>query len=322
MSDIVLPSVEPQIRFGHALLAVRRECLINALLDTVKAIDIRILDRELAEYVPEMRLREMAALGLRAELVYPVPCLLASKPKLLAYYRMLLGYSGKEFYSASAGTTKFQRMETIGTIVEDQSRLLPELCCAFVAAAQDLVDGVGIQHMSREFLDDLTLLTLGPSFRGGSNVRKGTSATEIVRLIISELFGKHVVFETRKEISLVNAANRKVTVRFGSDPDVTVREELSPGIYRNVVAIEIKGGVDVSNVHNRIGEAEKSHQKARNAGFTECWTIVNVDRLDLGMANRESPSTDRFYILSQLVAPDSQERQEFLGRLAAIAGIP
>jgi hypothetical protein len=32
------------------------------------------------------------------------------------------------------------------------------------------------------------------------------------------------------------------------------------------VAVEIKGGKDYSNIHNRIGEAEKSHQKAKKEG--------------------------------------------------------
>ncbi|MEX0975292.1 MAG: XcyI family restriction endonuclease [Bacillota bacterium] len=314
--------MEPQIRFSQALDAMRQECLMNALLETVRTLSVRLIDLELSGFVPEERLREMAALGLRAELLYPVPCLLAAKPRLLAYYRMLLGFSGKEFYRASTGLTSFQRMETAGTVDDRQLSRLPDLCRAFIVEAETLVDGVGIARISREFLDDLTLLTLGPSLRGGSNVRRGAGATELVRNMIVDLLGKHIVAQSPREISILNAAGRKVFIGFASDPDVTVREELQPGIYRNVAAIEIKGGTDASNVHNRIGEAEKSHQKARNAGFTECWTIVNVDSLDLEMARRESPSTDRFYLLSMLISKDSQECQEFRSRLASIAGIP
>ena len=296
---------------------------MNALLEAVRTLSVRLMDLELSELVPEPRLREMAALGLRAELLYPVPCLLAAKPRLLAYYRMLLGFSGKEFYRASTGMTSFQRMEAAGTVDDRQLRRLPDLCRAFIVAAEALVDGVGIGRISREFLDDLTLLTLGPSLRGGSNVRRGAGAMELVRNLIVDLLGKHIVAQSSsREVSIMNAAGRKVFIGFGSDPDVTVREELQPGIYRNAAAIEIKGGTDASNVHNRMGEAEKSHQKARNAGFTECWTIVNVDSLDLEMARRESPSTDRFYLLSLLISKDSQECQEFRSRLASIAGIP
>ncbi len=89
---------------------------------------------------------------------------------------------------------------------------------------------------------------------------------------------------------------------------------MRPGVYRQLIAIEVKGGRDFSNIHNRIGEAEKSHQKARAAGFVECWTVVNVDKMDVETARRESPSTNRFYRLSDLVAADGSEYQDFRDR--------
>src|SRR5215831_11086308 len=64
-------------------------------------------------------------------------------------------------------------------------------------------------------------------------------------------------------------------------------------------SIEIKGGGDLSNIHNRIGEAEKSHQKAKNEGYVECWTMVGVVDSNLDLARRESPTTDRFYHIDQ-----------------------
>ena len=64
--------------------------------------------------------------------------------------------------------------------------------------------------------------------------------------------------------------------------------------YRAKTPHEIKGGKDISNIHNRIGEAEKSHQKARKRGFVECWTMVGVGHTDMDLARKESPSTDRF----------------------------
>jgi len=78
---------------------------------------------------------------------------------------------------------------------------------------------------------------------------------------------------------------------------------------------------DFSNIHNRVGEAEKSHQKARVAGFTECWTIVNADRADLEQARQESPSTNRFYRLSDLLDPNSEVYQDFHDRIQALTGI-
>ena len=96
---------------------------------------------------------------------------------------------------------------------------------------------------------------------------------------------------------------------------------LATGGLRNVIAIEVKAGTDFSNIHNRIGEAEKSHQKAKQAGCTECWTIVNVDQVDLTSAHMESPSTNRFYRLSRLEARKGSEYSDFRARILGLTGI-
>ncbi len=96
---------------------------------------------------------------------------------------------------------------------------------------------------------------------------------------------------------------------------------MAPDIYRNLVAIEVKGGQDYSNIHNRVGEAEKSHQKAKKAGYIECWTVVNVDRMDMAMAHRESPTTNKFYRISELLDGTSGEYRDFSLQILSIAGI-
>ena len=101
-----------------------------------------------------------------------------------------------------------------------------------------------------------------------------------------------------------------------------IREVMAEKRYRNIIAMEIKGGIDFANIHNRIGEAEKSHQKARQVGFVECWTIVNVDKIDMDMAHRESPSTNRFYRISQIATGAGEEFKDFRRRIIALTGIP
>ena len=111
-------------------------------------------------------------------------------------------------------------------------------------------------------------------------------------------------------------------IEFASDPDIIIREVMAEKRYRNIIAMEIKGGTDFSNIHNRIGEAEKSHQKAKQTGFVECWTIVNVDKIDLDMAHKESSSTNRFYRISQIVVGEGEEFKDFRNRIVALTGIP
>ena len=104
---------------------------------------------------------------------------------------------------------------------------------------------------------------------------------------------------SQTSIQIANAAGRRILIEFASDPDIVIHEEMRPGVYRQLIAIEVKGGRDFSNIHNRIGEAEKSHQKARAAGFVECWTVVNVDKMDVETARRESPEHEHASIGSQ-----------------------
>ena len=105
-----------------------------------------------------------------------------------------------------------------------------------------------------------------------------------------------------------------------SDPDIVIQEEMPTRELRNNLAIEVKGGLDFSNIHNRIGEAEKSHQKAKAAGYNECWTVVNMDRVNMTMAHRKSSTTNRFYRLSQIDSV-GQRYQDFFNRIVGLTGI-
>lgn len=110
-------------------------------------------------------------------------------------------------------------------------------------------------------------------------------------------------------------------IEFAPDPDIIIREEMRPGQFRQLIAIEVKAGSDFSNIHNRIGEAEKSHQKAKAVGFVECWTVVNVDKIDIATAHRESPSTNRFYRISDMVAAEGDDYIDFRDRVISLTGI-
>lgn len=79
-------------------------------------------------------------------------------------------------------------------------------------------------------------------------------------------------------------------IRFGSDPDILVSER-SGNQYRHLLAIEVKGGSDPSNIHNRLGEAEKSHLKLSASGVLR-WTIIGIP-VDKQTARMHSPSTNR-----------------------------
>ncbi|MDH5561572.1 MAG: XcyI family restriction endonuclease [Deltaproteobacteria bacterium] len=321
MSPILIPHPELQIDFSFALGQIRNTYLQEALSQAVSEIDISTLDTQLAKFVPPASIKALARHGLRGELVFPTPILLESSPHLLGYYRLLLGFSQKAFFTSEFGLTSFKSMEVKGVLTENNKKRLPELCKALIGCSCSLIEGIGTDRVSKQLLDDLTLLTVGPQLRGGANNRKGIVAIVKVFESIHKIVKKESSSSSESRIELINAAGRKVLIEFAPDPDIVIREEMSPNNYRNVVAIEVKGGTDFSNIHNRIGEAEKSHQKAKSKGYLECWTVVNVDRMDFKMAHQESPTTNRFYLLRDLSASKGAEYQDFRTRVVSLTGI-
>ena len=153
------------------------------------------------------------------------------------------------------------------------------------------------------------------------NVKKGSLGNLAVFEAIHDIVAEAIVGESQNTIELIKAARRRVLIEFAPDPDIILREKIGEDVYRNVIAIEVKGGTDYSNIHNRIGEAEKSHQKAKAQGYVECWTIINVPNLDREVAKKESPSTNRFYALGAIVEKEGSEYEDFRSRVISLAGI-
>lgn len=318
---ITVAAPNQQIDFAAALAELRGRYLLEALRQAVLCLPVPAVDRELEAYVPSRCLSSLAARGMRGEAVFPVPVVLAANPYLIGFYRLLYGYSQKEFYTAASGIAPFKRMEEKGVLPPNLVPRLPALCAAMCEAGALLLNGIGADEIASLLLHELTLLTLGPQLRGGANVRRGGRAIREVFDAIHHIVGASAVETSHKQIKLINAAGRAVSIEFASDPDIVIKTEMQPGQFRLVVAIEVKGGADFSNIHNRIGEAEKSHQKARNAGYTECWTVHNVTPFDHSMARAESPTTSRFYKLSDLISQCGDDYEDFKNRVISLSGI-
>lgn len=254
--------------------------------------------------------------------MFVVPYLLELNPSLIGYYRLLLGFSQKQFYTGDSGLGfgVFKSMETSGKISKTQEPLIEDLVIVLNKSASLLLNSIQKPSISANLFRDLSILTLGAQFRGGRNVDLGTAATKIVFEIIKEIVNPAIKESNNNKIVLNNAAGRETIIEFGSDPDVKIREKLKSGKMRNWIAIEIKGGTDVSNAHNRLGEAEKSHQKAKLDNYTECWTLIGFN-IDLELAAKESPTTDKFYHIDYLADKNNAEYEDFKENIIALTGI-
>ena len=314
-----LPVLAPnlQISFYYRLQAIRTVYLHEAFQETVKGLDIREIDSELASYVSKQALNKVASSGLRGEVFFAVPCIVHKNPHLLGYYRLLLGFSQKEFY-AKGPFGRFKKLEEDGEITSATRPAIPALCKSVIASAEMLVEG--IDQLSLDLVRSLQLLTVGAQLRGSENTRLGQRAIEQVYGLILEAVRSYATDATRRTIIVRNKSKRNVLIEFASDPDVRISEKLASGL-RPLVSIEVKGGADVSNVHNRLGEAEKSHQKAKGRGFFEFWTIVRAD-VDLADVARESPTTSHFFNLDAIGKPGSADNRRFREMLCSTVGIP
>lgn len=111
-----------------------------------------------------------------------------------------------------------------------------------------------------------------------------------------------------------------MVIALGSDPDIGITEEFD-GKPRKKVAIEVKGGTDRSNAHNRAGEAEKSHLKAKKAGYRDFWTVISKRGLDMKKIQSESPTTTSWFDVGEVLGQEGEDWNEFKSRLAGEVGI-
>lgn len=150
----------------------------------------------------------------------------------------------------------------------------------------------------------------------------GIEAIRTVFVLIKAMVSDRIRDEGPSYLQVASAAERVYRIEFSPDPDIAIRQILENGAYRNRIAIEVKGGTDFSNVHNRLGEAEKSHQKAKAEGFTQFWTVVNVaDKIDPSVWKQESPTTNELFYLEQIADTHSSEYARFREYLVSELGI-
>lgn len=318
-NDLEFPILSPalQIGFYQRLKDAQDALLLPALLEHVSRLEIQKIDQELHDLVGTERLSSLTKKGLRGELVFPVPYVLITKPALLGYYRLLLGFSQKEFYKKSF--VQFRSCEDNNSVTEKTKALFYPLCRSLIESAWILINAV--PDLSENTLNALTLLTLGPQFRGSRNNNLGIEAIRVVFALLKSIVAGHIKQEGVTFLVIQSAANRIYRIEFASDPDIVIRQILPDGSVRNRIAIEIKGGTDFSNIHNRLGEAEKSHQKAKSEGFTEFWTVINVAKLDNSVWKRETPTTNELFYLEGISNTKSREHERFKEYLISELGI-
>ena len=312
------PSPSRQVAFHQLLVGARKTLLIDALSEALSRIDPAELKAQLIKYVPSDGQQILASAGVRDEHVFPTPIVLEAAPMLVGYYRLLLGVPQKTFYGTGSGMGQFKSMEVKGSINNRQKANLSAFCEAMSTALADLVRQLSPTITLRD-IRELPLLTLGSQFQGGNNNTIGKQATVSVFLAIIDVVEPYIIKREDNKLIIKVPSNRTFIIKLASDPDVTIEED--PEQLHKLVAIEIKGGTDRSNAHNRAGEAEKSHLKARNQGFPAFWTVIHKKGLVMATLKDESPTTDLWFDIAQVIGRQGEDWDEFSNQIARMLDI-
>jgi hypothetical protein len=313
------PGPSRQVQFYQLLVAARKQWLMDALSEALAQLDQTVIKRQISLYVPADVQKLLAAAGIRDEHVFPVPGVIEAKPSLIGYYRLLLGAPQKSFYQGSTGMGVFKSMEETGAMSKRQQALVPGFCRAIAEPLSGLVRQ--IPNITNRDLSELPLLTYGSQLQGSNNTLIGKKAMKDIFMAIGEIVGPFVTETQPARLTVRNAAGRVVYIRRAHDPDVAIQEAVQDRIHHKI-AIEVKGGTDVSNAHNRAGEAEKSHLKAKEYGFPEFWTIISKKGLDVRKLRAESRTTNHWFDVVEVLARRGRDWEDFRQRLAGAVGIP
>lgn len=313
------PTASRQVQFYQLLVAARNQWFMDALSAALGEIEQSVVKEQTGKYVPSDVQKILASAGIRDEHVFPVPVILETKPSLIGYYRLLLGSPQKTFYNGATGMGMFKSMEESGTASSKHKARIPEFCSAMAKPLSELVRQ--IPNISTRDITELPLLTYGSQLQGSNNTAIGKKAMADFFMAISEIVEPFITERSVRRLTVKNSSGRLVHIILAHDPDVAIHEIVGTRPHQKV-AIEMKGGTDVSNAHNRAGEAEKSHLKAKNKGFKDFWTIISKKGLEMYKLRAESSTTNHWFDVAEVLARKGKDWDEFRERFAGAAGIP
>jgi hypothetical protein len=312
-------SASKQASFHPLLVAARKTKLASAVSEAAAECDTSAFRSDISTYGDDHVLKIAAAAGIRDEHIVATPCILRKRPSVLGYYRLFVGLSKKQFYHGKTGFGLLEVMEEGNTLTSRHEERLEAVCRTLNGLIAELIAPLE-GHFGKDDIHDLPLLQLGAQLDGANRVKIGEAASQEVFSVIGGLLQKHVKQARPKKLELVDATGVKVTIVCSSDPDIEIRRDDGSNRPRRI-AIEIKGGTDLSNAHNRAGEAEKSHTKAKRAGATEFWTIASLPPKDLESFKSQSQTTNIWFDLAEVLGQQGGTWDEFRRQLTSAVGV-
>jgi len=240
---------------------------------------------------------------------------------------MLLGVSKKDFSQANKlGYGPWAGAEDRNVISRTLEPYVEDFCRALVKPLVELVDATKpLKPLDDRDLNDLALLTLGPTLQGGRNNLIGRQASVDVFAALYGLVGPWLTLDTPARVQFQTPHGVMYELLVGSDPDISLSQLVMDDGHVTtrylIIAMEIKGGEDVSNAHNRVGEAEKSHLKAKAQGYRDRWTIMVMRGLDRRRLADETPSSTQLFDARAIRQQSGADWDSFRRLFGTIIGV-
>lgn len=249
--------------------------------------------------------------GIKPIIVFAHPTVLATIHYSVSYYRMLSMASQKSMSQIGIPTVNYEKTAKL----PDSERALQMARRANTLVSILIEQEQGIER--REF-DIWRGMAAGSQAQGSWQNRKGDLVEQILRQdLVSQLYQAGLLDRN----SAVDVSARSVEfelndgriVKMGSEPDIEVHTS-----GRIQAAVEIKGGIDVAGVLERVGAAIKSLRRAKEVS-PGAITILVISAVSLSPQALSDIKSSRFsvnYLFTvEDVLHDSECKNEYYGLL-------
>lgn len=206
----------------------------------------------------------------------------------------------------------------LGTLSERTHQYLPAFCRAMAEPLAELVRQV--PQITERDLHELPLLTFGSQLQGSNNTQIGKTAMRELFVAIKEIVKKYVVETTETRLTLKNSAGRTVLISLPMTQMYRFRKKWP---IRSITASQSKSKVERISATLTTGPVKrKNHIERQGARFRRILDGHFETRLELSTLRAESPTTNHWFDVAEVLARKGRDWDEFRERMAAACAIP
>lgn len=270
-------------------------------------------DQEVLE-ISEEAWNKVIHRGIRPVLAFAHPDVLCRVPYAVAYYRMLSMVSQKSMTRIGLDTKRYEQAQ--------KNEALPRLpdredAVAFARHFNKLVSRLieADAVVQAEEFDLWRGMAAGSQAQGSWHNNKGKAAENVIRNSIrNRLQNKGLLdSESASELEQVLMLKDGRKVEFGDEPDIAFYQGTQV-----VAAIEVKGGIDVAGILERIGATLKSLSRAKleNPAALTVLIVPAVSMTATGEAElkKHSDTIDTWFATEDIIN-DEEIEERFFKRL-------